>query len=123
MSHQLPVIEKVSCIVIHLAMDWLTSLLSLVTCLISLYSHLVLHCFSTAAACPGRDLLDILVGRCRRDALLLGLVLAAGSATAIAFALFLPLVMCTGASVSIGVATHAAAFRSNWTCRVDFNVS
>ena len=70
---------------------------------------LVLGHFPTAAACPGR-LLGFVVGRCRRDVLLLGQVFAAGGATVFACAFFLVLVLRTGASAFTGV----AALRLNW---------
>ena len=104
-----------------IAMAWWTSFLRLVTCRVSFCSRFMLHRFFTAAAYPGHGLLGVLVGCCRWDILLLGLVLAAGGAAAVAFALFLDLTLRAGASVSTGVADCAAAFWLNGTRRVDLS--
>ena len=54
-----------------------------------------------------------LVDRCRRDALLLGLVFAAGGAAAFACTFFLALVFRAKTSALTGVAACAAALRLN----------
>ena len=104
-----------------IAMAWWTSFLRLVTCRVSFCSRFMLHRFFTAAAYPGHGLLGVLVGCCRQEALLFGLVLATGGAAAFVFAFFLDLVLCASASVSTGAAARAAAFWLDRTCCFYFN--
>ena len=122
LSHQLHIIEEFSCVGVHHCHSLVDFVSSLANCRVSLHSHLVLYRSSTAAACPGCGLIGVLVGRWMQDALLLGLVLAAGGDAAVTFALFLALVLHAGVYVSTGVAARVADFPPNRTHRVDFNV-